>query len=157
MTRLRTMVAFLLLVITLVGCQQPQAAQTLTGGLLGLAVAVVLGWLIFAAGKQLNVGTFFRSTSVLLILFAAGLFAHGVHELQEAGLIPVIVEHAYDINAILDEGGTVGTFLKALLGYNGNPSLLEMFSYVAYFGVIGILTWKGWKALPGTVTRQAAA
>ena len=157
MTRLRTMVAFLLLVITLVGCQQPQAAQTLTGGLLGLAVAVVLGWLIFAAGKQLNVGTFFRSTSVLLILFAAGLFAHGVHELQEAGLIPVIVEHAYDINAILDEGGTVRTFLKALLGYNGNPSLLEMFSYVAYFGVIGILTWKGWKALPGTVTRQAAA
>jgi high-affinity iron transporter len=132
-------------------------AQTLIGGLLGLMIAVVLGWLIFAAGKQLNVSAFFRGTSVLLILFAAGLFAHGVHELQEAGLIPVIVEHVYDINSILDEKGTAGTFLQALLGYNGNPSLLEMLAYVAYFVVIGILTWRGWTVLPGTVTHQAPA
>jgi high-affinity iron transporter len=132
-------------------------AQTLIGGLLGLAVAVVLGWLIFAAGKQLNVSAFFRGTSVLLILFAAGLFAHGVHELQEAGLVPVVIEHVYDINAILDENGTVGTFLKALLGYNGNPSLIEMLSYGAYFVVLGILTWKGWKTLPVTAANRVPA
>jgi high-affinity iron transporter len=132
-------------------------AQTLIGGLLGLAIAVVLGWLIFATGKQLNVRAFFRGTSVLLILFAAGLFAHGIHELQEAGLVPIIVEHVYNVNPILDENGTAGTFLKALLGYNGNPSLVEMLSYVAYFCVIGVLTWKGWKTLPGAVMNQAPA
>ena len=120
-------------------------AQTLIGGLLGLAVAVVLGCLIFAAGRQINLRAFFWATSILLLLFAAGLFAHGVHELQEAGLLPVLVEHAYDINPILDENSTVGTFLKALLGYNGNPSLLEMLAYVGYLTVVGVLVWLGWK------------
>jgi len=119
--------------------------QALIGGLLGLALAVVLGWLIFAAGKQFNMRTFFRGTSVLLLLFAAGLFAHGVHELQEASLLPVIVEHAYDINSMLNESSTLGTFLKALLGYNGNPSLLEMLAYLGYLAVIGLLVGRGWR------------
>lgn len=111
-------------------------AETLIGGALGLTIAIALGWLIFAAGKRLDVRAFFRVTSVLLILFAAGLLAHGVHELQEAALLPTLVKHVWDVNSILDENGTVGAFLKALFGYNGNPSLLEAISYVAYFVVI---------------------
>jgi high-affinity iron transporter len=113
------------------------AVETLVGGGLGLAIAVVLGWVIFIAGKRLNVRTFFRVTSALLILFAAGLAAHGVHELQEAALLPTINEHVWDVNHILDEGSTVGTFLKALFGYNGNPSLLEVITYAAYFIIVG--------------------
>ncbi|MEE8390336.1 MAG: FTR1 family protein, partial [Anaerolineae bacterium] len=81
---------------------------------------------------------FFRVTSILLILFAAGLVAHGVHELQEAAVLPTLVEHVWDMNHILDERGSVGVFLKALLGYNGNPSLLEVIAYVVYFIVIGV-------------------
>lgn len=115
-------------------------AQTLVGGALGLLIAVVLGWVMFAAGKRLDVRAFFRTTSVLLILFAAGLVAHGVHELQEAALLPTFVEHVWDINFILDERGTAGTFLKALFGYNGNPSLIEVFSYLGYFVIIYLAT-----------------
>jgi high-affinity iron transporter len=111
-------------------------AETLIGGALGLGIAVVLGWLMFAAGRRLDVRAFFRVTSVLLILFAAGLLAHGVHELQEAALLPTFVEHVWDVNFILDENSTVGAFLQALFGYNGNPSLIEVISYVAYFAVI---------------------
>jgi high-affinity iron transporter len=111
-------------------------AQTLVGGALGLIIALVLGWFVFAAGKRLDVRAFFRVTSVLLILFAAGLVAHGVHELQEAALLPVLVEHVWDINYILDEQSAVGTFLKALFGYNGNPSLLEVVAYSVYFVVV---------------------
>ena len=132
-------------------------AQTLIGGALGLIVAVALGWLVFAAGKQLNVRAFFRATSVLLIFFAAGLFAHGVHELQEASLLPTVVEHVWDINHILDENGSVGTFLKALFGYNGNPSLLEVASYPAYFIVIGLATWRGWKSIVVPLGRKKKA
>lgn len=131
-------------------------AQALLGGVLGLAVAAVLGWLIFATGKQLNVRAFFRATSVLLILFAAGLLAHGVHELQEAALLPTLVEHVWDINPILDENGTVGTFLKALLGYNGNPSLIEVISYVAYFCIIGLVNWRGWRVPARPAPARAA-
>jgi high-affinity iron transporter len=115
-------------------------AETLVGGTLGLTIAVILGWLVFAAGKRLDVRAFFRVTSVLLILFAAGLLAHGVHELQEAALLPTLVEHVWDVNFILDENSTIGAFLQALFGYNGNPSLLEMISYVAYFVIIYVAT-----------------
>jgi len=115
-------------------------AQILVGGALGLTVAVTLGWLIFAAGKRLDVRVFFRVTSVLLILFAAGLVAHGVHELQEAALLPAFVEHVWDVNHILDERSAVGTFLKTLFGYNGNPSLLEVVTYGIYFIVVGVVS-----------------
>jgi high-affinity iron transporter len=112
------------------------AGQTLIGGAVGLIVAIGIGWLIFVAGKELNVRAFFRVTGLLLMLFAAGLVAHGVHELQEARLLPTILEHVWDVNPILSEDSTVGLFLKALFGYNGNPSLIEVLSYVAYYAAI---------------------
>jgi high-affinity iron transporter len=132
-------------------------AQTLIGGALGLIVAIALGWLIFAAGKQLDVRAFFRVTSVLLILFAAGLLAHGVHELQEAALLPVFVEHLYDVNPVLDESGTVGVFLKALFGYNGNPSLLEAIAYLVYLAVVGLAVLWGDKRPLSPAVKQARA
>jgi high-affinity iron transporter len=95
---------------------------------------------MFAAGNRLDVRAFFRVTGVLLILFAAGLVAHGVHELQGAALLPTVVEHVWDVNHVLDEGGTLGTFLKALFGYNGNPSLLEVFSYLGYLFIVFLVT-----------------
>jgi high-affinity iron transporter len=113
-------------------------AETMIGGVLGLALAIALGWLIFVTGTRLSVRSFFRYTGVLLVLFAAGLAAHGVHELQEAALIPIAVEHVWDVNHILDEASAVGTFLKALFGYNGNPSLLEVVAYIGYFVALGV-------------------
>jgi len=112
------------------------AANTLWGGLLGLGVALLVGYLIFATTVRLDVKRFFDVSSLLLLLFAAGLLAHGVHEFQEAGLIPVIVEHVWDINHILNENSTLGSILKAILGYNGNPSLLEVLSYLGYWVVV---------------------
>ena len=75
-------------------------------------------------------------TSILLIAFAAGLVGYGVHELNEAGIIPVLVEHVWNVNPVLDENSGVGQFLKALVGYNGNPSLTEVLAYVGYWVVV---------------------
>jgi high-affinity iron transporter len=112
------------------------AQQVVVGGLAGLAAAAVLGWLLFATAVRLNVRRFFQVTSVLLILFAAGLVAHGIHEFNEAGLIPGVIEHVWDINHILDENSAVGVTLKALFGYNGNPSLTEILGYIGYYVAI---------------------
>ena len=97
--------------------------QTLLGALLGLGTAILLGWSIFAAIIRLDLRRFFQVTGFLLILFAAGLVAHGVHEFNEVGWIPAVIEHLWDVNAIVDENSTFGQLLKALFGYNGNPSL----------------------------------
>ncbi len=134
------------------------AAQTLIGGAAGLIVAVTIGYLIFAAGKELDVRAFFRVTGVLLVLFAAGLVAHGVHELQEAALLPTIVEHVWNVNPILDENSTAGQFLKALLGYNGNPSLIEVLSYVGYYLAVGAGIYRGTRSSDeGRVSSTASA
>jgi high-affinity iron transporter len=110
--------------------------QTIAGAALGLAAAVGLGWLLFSSTRRLPMSKFFLVTNILLILFAAGLVSHGVHEFNEAGLIPSVVEHVYDVNPVLNEESTAGQLLKALFGYNGNPSLTEMISYLVYFAVL---------------------
>ena len=110
------------------------------GGALGLIAAAIVGWLLFDTTARLNLRRFFQLTSILLIVFAAGLVGHAVHEFNELGWIPPVIDHLYDINSILPEDTTVGLFLKALFGYNGNPSLTETLGYVGYFVVIYFLT-----------------
>ncbi len=106
------------------------------GALLGLALAALLGWGLFRATLQLDLQKFFRVTGALLLLFAAGLVAHGVHEFNELGWIPPLIEHLWDTNHILDENSSVGALFKALFGYNGNPSLSEVLAYFGYFAAI---------------------
>lgn len=131
-----------------------QAGQTLLGALIGLTAAVVLGWLLFSATLRLDLRRFFQVTGLLLILFAAGLVAHGVHEFNEAGWIPVVIEHVWDMNPWLDENSTAGSLLKALFGYNGNPSLTEVLAYLAYFGLLLVgLRQQGKPAGPGAGVR----
>jgi high-affinity iron transporter len=125
-------------------------AWQMFGGLLGIAIAIGLSFLLFKGVVRLSLRHFFSVTSVLLILFAAGLTAHGLHELQEASVIPILIEHVWDINPVvtvegvypfLHEKGAVGGLLKGLFGYNGNPSLLEVLSYLSY--LLGItFVWR---------------
>lgn len=114
-----------------------RAADVLVGALLGLSAAVVLGYALYASTLRLSLRQFFRVTGVLLMLFAAGLVAHAVHELNEVGLIPAIVAPLWDINHIFDENSYPGQVSKALFGYNANPSLSEALAYLAYFGILG--------------------
>ena len=115
------------------------------GGLLGVLTAIGVGYLFFTSTRKVNLKKFFNISSILLILFAAGLVAQGIHELQEAGVILYGAKELWNINPavavegvypLLHEKGMVGSFLKGLFGYNGNPSLLEVLSYIAYLGII---------------------
>jgi len=113
--------------------------SVLVGTILGLGGAILLGWLLFASTKRLNLKHFFQITNILLLFFAAGLVAHGVHELIEAGWIPAIIDPVWDINHILSDKSEIGGILKALFGYNGNPALTEVIAYLGYFAVLGTI------------------
>jgi len=115
--------------------------NNMIGVLAGIIVAIFLGYAIFVGSMKINIKNFFNITSILLILFAAGLVAHGIHELQEAIIIPTVIEHVWDINTILDENGHIGSILKGLFGYNGNPSLIEVLSYFIYLVFVFVL-WR---------------
>jgi high-affinity iron transporter len=118
------------------------ALQTSIGAALGLGTSILLGWSIFAAIVRLDLRRFFQVTGVLLILFAAGLVAHGVHEFNEVNLIPAVIEHVWDANAFLPAESILGQFMQTLFGYNPTPSLTEMLVYVGYLALI-FLTLRG--------------
>ncbi len=124
--------------------------NNIMGALIGIIAAVFLGYAIFVGSIRISIKKFFSVTSILLILFAAGLVAHGVHELEEAKIIPPVIEHVWDINPqlnpdgsypLLHEKGYIGSILKGLFGYNGDPSLTEVLSWLAYFALVFIL-WR---------------
>jgi len=112
--------------------------QTIIGALLGLGTAILLGWSIFASTVRLDLRRFFQVTGVMLVLFAAGLFAHGVHEFTEVGWIPSIIDHVWDLTAVISKESMLGQLLAALFGYNPSPTLAEMIAYFSYFVAIGI-------------------
>ncbi len=111
--------------------------NVLAGGALGIVLALVVSYVFFTAAKRVNLRLFFNVTSLLLVLFAAGLVAHGVHEFQEARFLPMTVEHVWNTNWLLNEKGFAGSLAKSLFGYNGDPSLLEVIAYAAYLVAIG--------------------
>jgi len=128
--------------------------SVLVGASLGFSAAILLGWLLFTSTRRLNLKRFFQITNVLLLFFAAGLVAHGVHELNEARWIPTIIEPVWDINHIISDNSQVGSIFKALFGYNGNPSLTEVLAYVGYFAVLGIIIFRSQRNL---IKTEAAA
>ena len=130
------------------------ASVSTAGAAIGIIVALLFGYALFRHFISIRLKTVFTYTSILLIFFAAGLVAHGIHELEEAGVVPVLVEHVWDINPevnpdgsypLLHENGLIGSIAKGLFGYNGNPSLLEVIGYMAYL-VLMYFLWKKYSA-----------
>ena len=107
-------------------------AAQLLGAMLGLGLAVVLGVLLYRGGIRMNLRTFFKVTGVILVVVAAGLFAYSVHELQEAGWLPFLESHAFDLSATLPDDEGVGAVLRGLVGYNADPGVLEVVAWAAY-------------------------
>jgi high-affinity iron transporter len=112
------------------------------GAFLGLVVAVVLGFLIYRGGTRLNIRTFFKVTGALILVVAAGLLAGGIHELQEIGWVAGEGTKAFDISGILSDEAGVGAFLKAMFGYNADPSVFEFGAWLAYLVVTGFLFFR---------------
>lgn len=138
-------------VIFLAAARFASTGNNIFGAVLGIIAAVFLGFLSFVTSVKLSISKFFSITNIVLILFAAGLIAHGVHELQEAHVIPQLVDQVWDINPAvnsdgsypaLHEKGYVGSILKGLLGYNGNPSLIEILGYISYIVIIAAVWGK---------------
>ncbi len=109
----------------------------------GIVTAILVGYLVFKTALRFKLKTIFNATSVLLVLFAAGLTAHGVHEFQEAGVLPTPYGKVWNTNWLLDENSFAGSFAKALFGYNADPFELEVIAYFGYFALIALIyfTW----------------
>jgi high-affinity iron transporter len=129
--------------------------QTLVGTILGVGTAALLSWTLFATTVRLDLRRFFQVTGFVLILFAAGLIAHGVHEFNEVGWIPSVIEHVWNVDTIISESSLAGQLLKTLFGYNSSPSLTEMIAYFAYLETVIVLWRRDTAPIKAPVTSQA--
>ncbi len=105
----------------------------LLGAALGLVLAMVLGYLIYRGALKINLGRFFTWTGAFLIVIAAGVLAYGVHDLQEAGLLPGLNNLAFDVSGVIPPTSWYGTVLKGVFNFSPATTVLQAAAWLLYF------------------------
>jgi high-affinity iron transporter len=107
-------------------------ASPIVGATLGIAVAVVLGWLLYRRAVSINLAKFFTWTGAGLILVAAGVLAYGVHDLQEAGDVPGLNSLAFDVSDAVPPDSWYGTLLKGIFNFSPQTTWIEAAVWLLY-------------------------
>ncbi|WP_102223765.1 FTR1 family iron permease [Acidimangrovimonas sediminis] len=105
------------------------------GSLAGLALSIVVVWLLLRGTRQVPIAAFFRWTSLLLIVIAAGLLGSAMNQLQVVGVAPGGTAPVFDISGWLPDSTGPGVFLRGLFGYNATPTGLQLASWAAYLAI----------------------
>jgi high-affinity iron transporter len=130
-------------VFTLAIAFATSAGHVLIGGAAGLVVAALIACLIYRLGKQLNLTAFFTTVGALLMVFAAGLLADAVENLQELGWLPFLGQPLWNTGRVLSEDSTLGDIVHSFFGYASQPTVLQAVVYVTYLVVV-LVAFMGW-------------
>jgi high-affinity iron transporter len=117
--------------------------EPLLGAALGLATAAVLGYLIYRGAISINLSTFFTWTGGFLILVAGGVLSYGVHDLQEAGILPGGHNLAWDVSDTIDPTTWYATLLKGVFNFSPQTTVLEAVVWVLYVVPVMVLFLRG--------------
>jgi high-affinity iron transporter len=136
-------------------------AVPFVGVLLGLGTAVVLGFAIYKGAVKINLAVFFKWTGAVLILVAAGIFAYGFHDLQEANILPGLQHLAFDISNVIPPDSWYGVLLKGIFNFNPAPTVIEAIAWVAYLVPVMVLYFRPVRtstppAVPARTAEEAA-
>ncbi|MFJ6544478.1 iron uptake transporter permease EfeU [Streptomyces sp. NPDC091385] len=112
--------------------------RPLIGVALGLATAVLLGWLFYRGALRINLAKFFTWTGGMLVVVAAGVLAYGFHDLQEAGIVPGLTHLAFDISGVVPPDSWYGTLLKGVLNFQPDPTVVQLTVWLLY--LVPVLT-----------------
>lgn len=115
--------------------QQSPGAAAPSGALLGLLVAVVLGYALYRGGIRLDLRRFFRWTGIFILVVAAGLAAASLRSLHEAGIWNLLQARVYDLSETLPVSSVLGTVLSGVFNYQEAPTVGEAGLYVAFLVV----------------------
>ena len=123
-------------VFTLAIIFSTSTANALTGAVIGLAGALVIAFFIYRLGHKLNLARFFTVIGCLLMIFAAGLLADTVENLQELGWVRVLDAPMWHTGRILSEDSSFGDVLHSFFGYSDSPTPLQLLVYIAYLAIV---------------------
>ncbi|GAA1631749.1 FTR1 family protein [Kribbella alba] len=134
-------------------------ATPFLGVILGLAASVLLGCAIYRGAVKINLGVFFNWTGALLILVAAGIFAYGFHDLQEANILPGLQTIAFDISHLVPPDSWYGVLLKGIFNFSPAPTVIEATAWLVYLFPVLVLYFRPVKRStpPSQVPAEAKA
>ena len=126
-------------VFTLAIVFSTSATSALSGAVIGLAGSLGIAFVIYRLGHRLNLARFFTVIGVLLMVFAAGLLADSVENLQELGWLPVLDAPMWHSARLLSEESALGDVLHSFFGYSDAPTPLQLLIYVGYLAIVVVV------------------
>jgi high-affinity iron transporter len=117
---------------------QTHASSIIVGAIVGLGIAVLIGYGFYHGSRRVNLASFFRWTGIALIFIAAGLLSNAIHEFIEIGALGSgpWTQTAFDLSSVLSHDEGVGAFLRAIFGYSATPEVLTLVVHIAYVVVV---------------------
>ena len=106
------------------------------GLLLGLGLAITLGYLIYRSSIKINLSKFFNYTGIALVVVAAGVLSYGIHEYQELGWLPGADFFVWDVTSVIAKESLLGGILAGTIGFDTTTSLLQFVFWAAYLAVV---------------------
>src|SRR3954470_8074983 len=128
------------------------------GALLGVVVAMGLGYGIYRGGVRLNLAKFFRATGLVLVLVAAGLVVNALHTAHEAGWLDAGQGATVDLSWLVRPGTVQASLLTGMLGIQSHPVVVEVVGWLVYLIPVGLyVAWPPGKAVPARALARGAA
>jgi len=130
------------------------------GAFVGLAISVVIAYLIYRGAVRINLRQFFLWTGAFLVVVVAGIFAYGLGDLQEAGILPGLGQAAYNVGAIIPPTSWYGILLTGLFQYKADPTWLQVIGWTVYLVVVMALFLRAshvWRRRPAAPAEPAPA
>ncbi len=135
--------------------QQSEGPGAPLGALLGLIIAIAVGFAIYSGSMRLNLSLFFRWTGLFILVVAAGILANSVQALHEAGIWNHLQTVVFDFSATLPMDGPTGSVLAGMFGYQDAPTISTLSVYVIYLVVALVLFFMPGAPVVSLPTRPA--
>jgi len=126
------------------------------GLVLGLGLAITLGYLIYRSSIKINLSKFFNYTGIALVVVAAGVLSYGIHEYQELGWLPGADFFIWDVTSVIAKESLLGGVLAGTVGFDTTTSLLQFVLWAAYLAVVLYIYLKPATSKPAPVKSAAA-
>jgi high-affinity iron transporter len=114
-------------------------SELLLGGVLGLATGAAFTGLTYVGLLAIPSKYIFKVTTVLITLLAAGMAAQAVRFLDQAGLVTALGQILWDTSPWLPEDGVLGKLLHTIIGYNEQPTAMQLIAYVGVLVAMALL------------------
>jgi len=122
------------------------------GALLGIALAVVIGVLIYKGGVKINLARFFKATGLVLVLVAAGLVSFAMHTGHEAGWIQFGQGQLIDLSWLIKPGTVQSALLTGVLGVQPRPTVIEGIGWLVYLVPVSAFVLRSSRRKPSSTS-----